>query len=103
MTAAMRLNLSKAFCLAVLLATPAVAQDLPPGPGQAATAKACGGCHGVETFLDIRRSQDAWESTIQNMINFGMTISDADYDTVLTYLTVWFGPAPRPKPPAPSP
>ena len=83
---------------------PAAAQDgLPAGPGRDETAKACGGCHGVESFLGIRRTQGAWETTIQNMINFGMTISDSDYDTVLTYLTVYFGPVPRPKAPAPAP
>ena len=101
----MRLNLLTALCIAALaVMTPAAAQDgLPPGPGRDETAKACGGCHGVETFLGVRRTQDIWETTIQNMINFGMTISDADYDTVLTYLTVYFGPAPRPKAPASSP
>jgi len=106
----MRLNLPKVLSLAVLtVMTPAAAQDgLPAGPGQAATSKACGGCHGADTFLSVRRGQGEWETTIQNMINFGMVISDADYDTVLTYLTVYFGPAPRPPiprigPPTPSP
>lgn len=102
---AMRLSFAKALCAASLLLAgfPAAAQDLPPGPGRDETAKACGGCHGVDVFLSIRRSQDGWESSMQNMINFGMTISDADYDTVLTYLTTWFGTAPRPKPPAAPP
>lgn len=101
----MRLNLPAALCIAALaVITPAAAQDgLPPGPGRDETAKACGGCHGVETFLSIRRTQEQWETTVENMINFGMTINDADYDTVLTYLTTYFGPAPRPKTLAPSP
>jgi mono/diheme cytochrome c family protein len=101
----MRSHLSQALCAAALMVmTPAAAQDgLPPAPGRAETLKACGGCHGVDSFLYIRRNQGEWETTIQNMINFGMTISDADYDAVLSYLTVYFGPAPRPKPPASSP
>jgi hypothetical protein len=42
------------------------------------------------------------------MINWGATISDADYDTVVAYLSTWFGLTPRPpvpaaQPPAPAP
>jgi mono/diheme cytochrome c family protein len=90
------MRLPFALCLMLAAAAPAAAQDLPPGPGRDETQKACGGCHGVDVFLDIRRNQGEWETTIQNMINFGMTISDADYDTVLAYLTTYFGAAPRP-------
>ncbi len=87
--------------MALTAVLPAGAQEqLPSAPGREETRKACGGCHGVETFLGLRRSQDEWETTMANMINFGMTISDADYDTVVAYLVTWFGPGPRPRPPA---
>jgi hypothetical protein len=101
----MRSPFAIALCLSslALAVFPAAAQNLPLGPGRDETMKACGGCHGVDVFLGIRRNQGEWETTIQNMINFGMTISDADYDMVVTYLTTYFGLTPRPKPPAPSP
>jgi mono/diheme cytochrome c family protein len=98
----MRPILVTALCLAATL--PALAQNsLPPGPGRDETLKACGGCHGVDIFLGIRRNEGEWETTMQNMINFGMTISDADYDAVLAYLTASLGLKPPPPAPAASP
>ncbi|MBV9550008.1 MAG: cytochrome c [Alphaproteobacteria bacterium] len=96
-------NLLKILCLLAFAALmpPAVAQNaLPLGPGRDETIKACSGCHGTDTFQGIRRSEGQWETTIQNMVNFGMTISDADYDTVLAYLSTYLGRTP---PPAASP
>jgi len=84
----------------VLAGGVSVAQDsLPPGPGHDETVKACGGCHDIGTFSSIRRSQGEWETTITNMINFGATISDDDFDTVLAYLTTYLGTGPPPAPP----
>jgi hypothetical protein len=79
----------------------AAAQDtLPPGEGMEETVKVCGGCHGVGSFRNIRRSAAMWEVTINNMIGFGMTINGTEFDTVLTYLDTYMGLAPPP-PPAP--
>jgi hypothetical protein len=99
----MRLVLASLLLAAGVLACgAATAQDmLPPGPGHDTTVKACGGCHDIGTFSGVRRSQDAWETTITNMINFGAMISDDDFDTVLTYLTAYLGL--KPPPPAPPP
>jgi hypothetical protein len=78
---------------------PARAQEtLPVGPGSETTFKVCNGCHGLN-FLGIRRNSTTWETTINNMIGFGANISGDDYDTVLEYLTTYFGPGPRPAPP----
>ena len=77
------------------------AQDtLPEGPGMQETVQACGSCHSVGTFRNIRRSSVMWEVTINNMIGFGMT--GFDYDTVWTYLTTYMGTSPPP-PAAPAP
>lgn len=90
-----------ALALTAGLLSPAAAQDgLPPGPGREATVKACGGCHDIGTFSGVRRDQDAWETTITNMINFGAMISDEEFDTVLTYLSTYLGL--KPPPPAPA-
>jgi competence protein ComEA len=97
--------LVKALCFSALLAAgarllPARAEGelLPEGPGRDTTQKVCGECHGVEVFTGIRRSRATWETTIENMIGFGATISDGDFETVATYLTTYLGPAPRPAP-----
>lgn len=98
------MRLFAVLSFALVAAWPAAAQDaLPPGPGRDETLKACGGCHGVESFLGIRRTREQWEITIDNMINWGAKIDDADYDTVAAYLAANLGPAPPPPTPAKRP
>ena len=91
-----RAVLSPTLALARAVGPAAAQATLPPGPGRAETPRTCGELPRQRLLSRIRRSQDAWATTIQNMINFGMTIGDADYDTVLAYLATWFGLAPRP-------
>jgi hypothetical protein len=92
------------FAVLMLAATPALAQDwLPQGPGRAETLKACDVCHEVGVIQNLRRTQPQWEATVQNMINFGAPIDDATFDTVVTYLTTYFGTGPRPAAPAAAP
>lgn len=93
----------KALCFSALLVAggrllPARAQvnGLPEGLGRDTAQKVCGTCHGVEIFTGIRRSRGSWETTITNMIGFGATISDEDFDTVAAYLTTYLGPRPAP-------
>ena len=69
---------------------------LPPGPGMQETVRLCSTCHGIDIFRDIRRSEAMWDVTINNMISAGMTISDAEYDTVLAYLSQSMGVTPLP-------
>lgn len=90
-----------ALLLAAIAAPVSAQETLPEGPGMPETVKACRGCHSVDIFRNIRRSDVIWEVTINNMIGFGMTISDAEFDTVLTYLTTYLGPTPPPAQPAP--
>ena len=71
-------------------------ETLPPGPGMQETVRLCSTCHGIDIFRDTRRSEAMWDVTINNMISAGMTISDAEYDTVLAYLSQSMGVTPLP-------
>jgi len=81
---------------AVLCAGMACAQ-FPDMQGKDVTMKVCGNCHEPERAASLHQSKDAWAETIDTMAGRGMTISDDDYNTVLTYLSKAF-PAPAPKP-----
>jgi mono/diheme cytochrome c family protein len=99
----MSANPVKALLAAVLAAAaallPAMAQEyLPPGVGREATIKLCSECHGLELMQGLRRDRLQWETTISNMINAGMTISDEDFEIVASYLTDNLGPVSRPAP-----
>lgn len=80
--------------LTALLASPLSAQSsLPDGAGKPATVRVCTSCHGAEMFSGIHRSKSEWEHTIANMTTErGVEISDADFASVLKYLTSNLGP-----------
>lgn len=83
--------------LALLISISAVSlfaqQSLPDGPGKATTVRVCTGCHGAEMFSGARKSKPEWDHVVTNMTTErGVDISDADYATVLKYLSANLGP-----------
>ena len=70
-------------------------EDLPDLPGKATTVRICTNCHGVEMFAGNHKSSNDWDQTITTMTEKGLAINDADYATVLDYLTKAFGPVPQ--------
>lgn len=66
--------------------------ELPPGPGREAVLKGCGGCHGIGQILPERRSRAEWSDTVTMMITNGAPVAEADFETVVTYLAIHFGP-----------
>jgi competence protein ComEA len=81
--------------LTAIVAVPMWAQDdLPEGPGKATTVRICTSCHGAEMWSTSHMSADEWDRTITSMTEKGLTITDADYGTVLDYLSKHLGPAP---------
>ena len=81
--------------LTAIFVAPIWAQDdMPDGPGKAVTVRICTGCHGAEMFSGSRKSSDDWDRTITTMTEKGLAISDADYATVLDYLSKSLGPMP---------
>ena len=84
-------------CVAGLFAGMAWGQ-FPDLPGRDLTVKACSGCHEPERAASLRQDKDGWEATISAMSSQGLVIaSDADYNTILNYLSSAF-PPPPPKP-----
>jgi competence protein ComEA len=81
------------FISAPRLVTTVFAQDdMPEGPGKGTTVRICTGCHGAEMFAGSHKSGDDWDRTITTMTEKGLSISDADYATVLDYLSTCLGP-----------
>lgn len=81
--------------LTAIAAVPMWAQDdLPEGPGKATTIRICTACHGAEMWSTSHKSADEWDSTITTMTEKGLSISDADYNTVLDYLSKNLGNQP---------
>jgi len=85
--------------LAILafLAMPAVAQQLPDGPGKAELLKVCGTCHQAERSAAVRLTREGWEGVIGDMVQRGAKGTDEEFAAVLDYLSKHFlGEAARP-------
>ena len=68
------------------------AQELPDGQGRLVTLRQCDtSCHGIDTFVDKRRSKTRWVQTIDDMQRRGMFISDEDSKVAVGYLTAHLG------------
>ncbi len=70
------------------------AQDVPGRPGKDTTVRICTGCHGAEMWAGAHKSSNDWDSTITTMTEKGLSINDADYATVLDYLSKNLGTMP---------
>ena len=81
--------------LTAIVVAPMFAQDIPDAPGKDTTVRICTGCHGAEMWAGSSKSASDWDSTITTMTEKGLSINDADYATVLDYLSKNLGPAPK--------
>jgi competence protein ComEA len=71
--------------------------QFPDLPGKDVAIKACSGCHEPERAASLHQDKDGWNATMSAMAGRGMSLSDTDYTTVLTYLSTAF-PAAAEKP-----
>src|SRR5262249_26030063 len=81
----------------IAIAAPAVAQELPDGPGREVTERLCGKCHEAQRAASVRLTREGWEGEVSKMIDLGMTATDEEIRQVLDYLAEHFkGEAPKP-------
>jgi cytochrome c5 len=88
-------------------ATPAPAKTadipLPDGEGKDLVIKKCSTCHETNMFSRRRYDKDHWNQILDNMTSKGMDATDAELDTIATYLTTNLGPTSPPAAPATAP
>ena len=84
-----------ANALAVLiltLATPAFAQQPPPGKGLETLTRICTSCHGMELILTLRHSRKDWTGVVDSMKDMGAQATTSEVAEILDYLALNFGP-----------
>ena len=69
------------------------ADALPKGPGKDLVLKACTACHALTMVTSKHATADEWSTTVNDMVNRGATLTDAEEDQVIDYLTKNFKPA----------
>ncbi len=79
------------LAVALVATRPASAQSLPDGEGRDVYETVCGACHGADIVIGSQGSRARWEETVDAMKNRGASGSDADFTTVVNYLSRYFG------------
>ncbi|MFC3443728.1 c-type cytochrome [Sphingobium rhizovicinum] len=94
-----------AFALCGLAGTTVVAEEatLPDAPGKAQVMESCMQCHGADVILARPRSPDEWSQTVSQMIGYGATLTDDQYQTIVAYLSGNLTPPGDASAPAPTP
>jgi cytochrome c5 len=84
--------IAAAALVVTMVAAGATAQDTPPG--EKILNASCTGCHDLRPVQTSAKSKDEWNDTVQNMLQKGADVSDADVPVLVDYLTEAYGPLP---------
>ena len=80
------------FLAAFLPAASVLAQDdLPDGVGKNLVMNVCTVCHDLARITSKRRTREEWNDTVDKMAGRGAMATDEQFETIVTYLTKYFG------------
>ena len=66
-------------------------ETLPAGKGKELVESVCTQCHGLSNITNSRFSKAGWQGVVEEMINNGASLTDAEKETVVEYLAQNFG------------
>ncbi|NBC36185.1 hypothetical protein GTZ99_06390 [Novosphingobium sp. FSY-8] len=67
--------------------------DFVEAPGKAKVQAACTACHAAGIVTGKRHDAHKWGEVVDQMIDKGAQVPEADYDTIVAYLAKNYGPA----------
>ena len=76
---------------AFLLGAFVQAQDLPEGAGKDLVVKVCTQCHDADRIVTRKQTKEEWNGTVDKMAVRGARASDEEFETIVAYLTKYFG------------
>jgi len=82
----------RTLALLAVGALPALAVELPDGPGKAETEKLCVQCHDLAKSVSMRQDENGWAVTMTKMFAMGMKGSNEEMEAVFGYLVKSFPP-----------
>src|SRR5215813_10720084 len=88
------LALTAAACGLMSANTRAARQGLPEGKGAELARDKCLNCHEADLIVSQRLSRQGWTREVEKMIRWGATVSDAEKEILIDYLSSNFGPRP---------
>jgi len=75
-------------------AAPVAAQQLDQQRGERLLNASCADCHDLRPIETEAKDREGWNETVQNMLQRGATVADADIPVLVDYLAEHFGPLP---------
>ena len=79
----------RVFPIAVLLLTPAFAEDTslyPPGPGRDTFIRVCTRCHEAANSTKLRLTRRQWQGKVYQQADRGAEVSGEELDQIVDYL-----------------
>ena len=67
--------------------------SMPAGAGKSQTEAACLRCHSADMLVQQRLTEKQWTATVEKMMRWGATVTDADKPAIIAYLIRSFGTA----------
>ncbi len=64
---------------------------LPDGKGKSQTEAACYRCHSADMLMQQQLTEKQWTATVEKMMRWGATVSEADKPVIIAYLAGHFG------------
>jgi cytochrome c5 len=74
--------------------SPAAVAAQDDAKGERLLNASCGGCHDLRPVQASARDRDGWNEVVQNMLQKGADVADADLPVLLDYLVEHHGPMP---------
>lgn len=63
------------------------AQDpLPEAPAKKTVETVCGGCHDIDTAIEMRHDKAGWQMVVDAMVQRGARASDPEFAAIVEYL-----------------
>ena len=81
----------RTLLIAFFLAASVQAQDLPDGAGKDLVMNVCTVCHELTRITSKKKTKEEWNDTVDKMAARGAKASDEEFETIVNYLTKYFG------------
>ena len=74
-----------------LLGASVQAQEFPDGAGKELVTNVCTACHEAARIVTKKRTKEEWNDTVDKMAARGAKATDEEFETIVAYLTKYFG------------
>lgn len=64
---------------------------MPEAPAKKTVETVCGGCHDIDTAIEMRHDKAGWQTVVDAMVQRGARATDPEFASIVDYLAKFFG------------